>query len=170
MMWWCWCWWWWWWCKETTSNKDVHRKHSQSAKIFSHIDENTTFPHSIPYYPVRRDVRNVLVSRGDVEKKLSIDPGVIDFAMDFELKNHHKMKKRVSFAQMQTAYQCASNKPDLDSSGVVSLMRMAPPSMTTVEWACAYAETRSSDHQTLLGEMDRFRKQIVPGYFRCVWF
>ena len=46
-----------------------------------------------------------MVTRGDLEKRLSTDTGVIDFANDFELKNIGKMKKRVSYAQLESAYQ-----------------------------------------------------------------
>jgi len=113
----------------------------------SHVNENTMFPLFIPRYEVRRDANNVMVTRGDLEKKLSNDTGVIDFANDFELKNIGKMKKRVSYAQFESAYQCANNKPDLESTGALGLMRMAPPTMSTVEWAwyvvCSLIHTSS---------------------------
>ena len=99
------------------------------------------FPDMIPRYEVRRDVRTgQFVSRGDVYKKLNLTSGVLDFG-----EAHYQMKKRfspeelieinknrVSFAEMQAAYQCAPNEPDFDtSSGTVSLLRMAPPTMKT---------------------------------------
>ena len=123
---------WWWWCLWL-----CHLVNTSSVKaaISHHIDEYSNFPLFIPRYEVRRDAHNVTVTRGDVEKKLSNDIDVIDFANDFEMKNINKMKKRVSYAQMESAYQCTNNKPDLEASGALNLMRMAPPTINTVEWA-----------------------------------
>ena len=105
-------WWFLWWCLHDTSSikevplSSVKPPISPSVKPpISHIDENSTFPRFIPHYEVRRDAHNVMVTRGDLEKRLSTDTGVIDFANDFELKNIGKMKKRVSYAQLESAYQ-----------------------------------------------------------------
>ena len=105
------------------------------------------FPDTIPRYDVRRDVRTgQVVNRGDVHKKLSLVPGTFDFG---EAHYQHKKvfktdelleihKRRVSFAEMQAAYQCAPTEPDFDtSSGAVSLLRMAPPTMKTGSPACS---------------------------------
>ena len=103
------------------------------------------FPDTIPHYEVRRDDRTgQFVSRGDVYKKLSLMPEVLDFGeAHFHTKKRFKpeelieiKKKRVSFAEMQAAYQCAPHEPDFDtSSGTVSLLRMAPPTMKTGHFA-----------------------------------
>ena len=86
-------WWFLWWCLHDTSSikevplSSVKPPISPSVKPpISHIDENSTFPRFIPHYEVRRDAHNMMVTRGDLEKRLSNDTGVIDFAND-ELKN-----------------------------------------------------------------------------------
>ena len=110
------------------------------------------FPDTIPRYDIRRDVRTgQVVNRGDVHKKLSLVPGTFDFGEAHYLRDKKVFKpdelleihkRRVSFAEMQAAYQCAPTEPDFDtSSGAVSLLRMAPPTMKTGSPACSYSNS-----------------------------
>jgi hypothetical protein len=58
---------------------------------------------------------------------------------------------------MRIEYQCAPNEPDLDhQNGVISMMQMAPPTIKTVEWVAAYAETRCSHFECQV-RIDQFK-------------
>jgi len=150
----------------TKPSSPVSALRNKRIRMFS-----SYFPDTIPHFPVRRDVQTgKMVHRGDVNKKLSLTPGVFDFG-----EEHYQSKKRfepdqlmaihknrVSLAEMQSAYQCAETEPDFDtSSGAVSLLRMAPVTMKTVEWMCAYAETRCVDHQSCLHHIAQFKNSAI---------
>ena len=112
------------------------------------------FPATIPDYPVRQHDGQP-VRRGDLRARLpNLAKNVLDFG-----GSHYAAKpttnppevrlKRVTLSEMQSAFQCAPSEPDL--SPALSMLRMAPPTMRTLEWVCAYCETRCDHHSCVEG-------------------
>ena len=108
------------------------------------------FPESIPLFNVRRDVvTKEEVHRGNLVEKLyglnaSISiptPTLFDdlFAMvEPSVENNPPDKwKLQSIDEVRTRLQCASNEPGL--SAAFKLNELAPPSIESLEWTCAYA-------------------------------
>jgi hypothetical protein len=88
-------------------------------------------------------------------------------------RNRTSKIHRVSFADIAADYQCAPNEPDFDDqNGAISMMRMAPPTMKTVEWVCAYAETRCphTGRYSCQGNVDEFKKGKYPASFTNGYF
>jgi hypothetical protein len=103
---------------------------------------DTEFPTSIPPYPVRKDSVGVEVTRGRIRTKLKdfVDEDVEE---GVHTEDKKRLPRRVPYDAFRKALQCASSEPDLDyTNGVVSLMKLTPPTKATLHYACAYAETR----------------------------
>lgn len=123
------------------------------------------FPLVVPHYEVRRDINtNSIVQRGRVGRA-TLHGALWDHSVH---RNRASRVDRVSYFDLTTDYQCAVNEPDFDDqNGAISIMRMAPPTMRTVEWVSAYAETRCphSGPESCQGRVDQFKKGSYPVQF-----
>ena len=107
------------------------------------------FPESIPQFPVRRDVlTHEEVHRGNLIDKLygrnntslTTIPTLFDdlFTMvEPPVGNNPRLWNLVSSDEMRARFQCAPNEPGL--SAAFNLIELAPPSIESLEWTCAYA-------------------------------
>lgn len=115
---------------------------SDSAGKQQQWEGDTEFPISIPAYHVRKDSSGKEVYRGHIQSKLKeFVNGDIDESLH-EIKTRLPYR-RAPYQEFRRALQCATAEPDFDyTSGVVSLMRLSPPTKESLHYACAYAETR----------------------------
>jgi hypothetical protein len=163
--------------KNLDSDRDIGSNHVTSILTSSKPGMGTfdvvtlvrnQFPLAVPRYEIRRDIStNEEVHRGRTGRA-ALHGGM--WTASLHGGHHKRMSKsdRVSFIDMSTDYQCAPNEPDFDdANGGISMMRMAPPTMRSVEWVSAYAETRCphSGHDSCQGRVDEFKKGNYPEKF-----
>ena len=108
---------------------------SSTSNIRNSFTNQNQYPSTIKSIRVRKDLQTGKpVERGRLEVIGGISP--------FTLKEGKKWsnRNRVSYQQFRNILQCAPMEPNLNSNGIMSLMRLLPVSKHMVELACAYAE------------------------------
>ena len=124
-------------------------------------------PASVPIFPVREH-NGVPVRRANLHVRLpNLPRDVFDFGEShYSSKtsaNQSKVRQdRVTLKELRSAFQCAPTEPDL--SPMMSLLRMAPPTMRTLEWVCAYCESRC-DHHDCVDKAAAYKEGNYPQTF-----
>ena len=122
------------------------------------------FPDSVPRYDVRRDRLGNEVTRGDLMKKL-YGP---ETPSNPDLGNAKMIRipRRLTYSEFVTALQCPTNQPDFDDiNGAVNTMKLVPPSMASMDWVCAFVETRCSNQELCRAKAEAFKSGNYPSVF-----
>ena len=137
-----------------------HHRHAHSPLL--HNQGHGDFPASVRHFEVRKDQHGVPVSRGYLYPKLHGTIGKADPSTDVFTRS----PGRVPYSQLLSGLQCANHEPDLDSaSGLLHILRMAPPSQETLELVCAYVETRCEKRAECQSNVDDFKAGRFPEIF-----
>ena len=121
------------------------------------------FPDSVPRYNVRRDRYGKEVTRGDLLKRLY----GTETPSNPDLGNAKiRIPKRLTYAEFATALQCPTNQPDFDDiNGAVNTMKLVPPSRASMEWVCAFVETRCAQRELCQAKAEAFKAGNYPSTF-----
>ena len=121
------------------------------------------FPDSIPRYDVRHDRDGKEMTRGDLLKRL-YGP---ETPSNPDLGNAKiRIPKRLTYSEFAKALQCPTNQPDFDDiNGAVNTMKLVPPSKASMEWVCAFVETRCSNRELCQTKAEAFKAGNYPAVF-----
>lgn len=109
------------------------------------VEYHQQYPNAVPVVPIRKDIHTgEPVSRG----RLELLGGFATLPED----------KRVTLEEFRKALQCAPTEPGLDGNrGSIGLMRLLPPTKSTIELMAVWAETYCSTWLKCNEELAKFR-------------
>jgi len=116
------------------------------------------YPDEIPYYPIRRDSHNNVVTTGRMDSLGGVPENI-------ERLLRTDKDTKVPLTKFKELLQCSPTEPSLDEfTGSMNLIKMMPPTRKTLELMCIWTETRCEPWLKCHEKLADYKKHISKDF------